>query len=146
MPSTPIATARRLHSALEAGSSGEALRTLFTPNATTVEHPNAIKPHGATATLDQMLSASAAGARLLGKQHYELVDAVAYGDLAILRVLWTGEIAADAGPFRAGQELRAHIAQFITTEGERISRIETFDCYEPFQAANSSPGQTKPST
>ncbi|QDZ10495.1 hypothetical protein [Devosia ginsengisoli] len=67
-------------------------------------------------------------------QRYELVDAVELGDLAILRVLWAAEIAADAGPFRAGQELRAHIAQFITTEGELISRIETFDCYEPFQA------------
>lgn len=145
MPSTPVATARRLHSALEAGSSGESLRALFTPNATTIEHPNALKPHGATATLDQMLSASAAGARLLRKQHYELVEAVAHGDLAILSVLWTGEIAADAGPLRAGQELRAHIAQFITTDGERISRIETFDCYEPFLVTNS-PAQSEPST
>lgn len=132
MSSTPIATARALHSALEAGASGEALRALFTANAIALEHPNAIRPKGGTATLDEMLSASAAGAKLLGKQSYELVDAVAQGDLAILRVLWTGTIASDAGPFRAGQELRAHIAQFITTEGERISRIETFDCYEPF--------------
>tara|TARA_R100000365_G_C2732710_1_gene62652 strand:+ start:489 stop:929 length:441 start_codon:yes stop_codon:yes gene_type:complete len=146
MPSTPIATARRLHSALEAGSNGEALRAHFTPNASTIEHPNAIKPHGATATLDQMLAASSAGARLLGKQHYEVIDAVEYGELAVLRILWTGAIAEDAGPFRAGQELRAHIAQFITTEGDRISRIETFDCYEPFQVENSSSGLTGPTT
>lgn len=136
MPSAPIATARRLHSMLEAGLSGEALRTLFTPDAITIEHPNVIKPHGATVTLDQMLSASTAGARLLKTQCYELVEALELGNLAILRVLWTAKIATDAGPFRAGQELRAHIAQFITTEGELISRIETFDCYEPFRTAS----------
>lgn len=132
MSSTPITTARALHAALEAGANGEVLRALFTPYATTIEHPNAIKPQGGTATLDQMVSASIAGAQLLAQQHYELIDAIAHGNVAILRVLWTGTIAADVGPFRSGQELRAHIAQFITTEGDRISRIETFDCYEPF--------------
>lgn len=129
---TPITTARALHAALEAGASGEVLRALFTPHATTLEHPNAIKPQGSETTLDQMISASIAGAKLLSQQRYELVDAIAHGDLAIMRLVWTGTIAADAGPFRAGQQLRAHIAQFITTEGNRISRIETFDCYEPF--------------
>jgi len=130
--SNPITIARALHAALETGASGEVLRALFTPHATTLEHPNAIKPQGGSATLDQMLSASIAGAKLLARQHYELVDALAHENLAILRVIWTATIAADAGPFAAGQELRAHIAQFITTEGERISRIETFDCYDPF--------------
>ena len=131
MSSSPIIIARALHAALEAGSSGETLRALFTPHATTLEHPNAIKPKGGTATLDQILSASIAGAKMLVQQRYDLVDAIAHDNLAILRLLWTGTIAADVGPFRAGQALRAHIAQFITTEGDRISRIETFDCYEP---------------
>lgn len=130
--SNPIITARALHTALEAGASGEALRALFTSQAATLEHPNAIKPQGGTARLEQMLSASVAGAKLLAKQHYELLDAIVHGNLAILRVLWTGTIATDVGPFHAGQELRAHIAQFITTEGDRIAHIETFDCYEPF--------------
>jgi pimeloyl-ACP methyl ester carboxylesterase len=50
----------------------------------------------------------------------------------VLRLTWTGEIAREAGAFRQGQKLTAHIAQFIETRGERIARIETFDCYEPF--------------
>ena len=45
---------------------------------------------------------------------------------------WRGRIAGDVGPFREGQELTAHIAQFIETRDGRVARIETYDCYEPF--------------
>ena len=55
-----------------------------------------------------------------------------HGSLAVFRLTWTGEIARDIGPFRKAQKLTAHIAQFINTRGDRIARIETFDCYEPF--------------
>jgi hypothetical protein len=79
-----------------------------------------------------MLSNSTAGAGLLAQQRYELIDAVAHDSLAILRLFWTGTIARDVGPFRAGQQLRAHIAQFVSTHEGRVSKIETYDCYEPF--------------
>lgn len=49
-----------------------------------------------------------------------------------MRSTWTGEIATDAGPFRAGQQLTAHVAQFIDVRDGRIASIETYDCYEPF--------------
>jgi ketosteroid isomerase-like protein len=53
--------------------------------------------------------------------------------LAILRIHWTATIARDAGPFKAGQQLSAYIAQFISTRDGRIASIETYDCYEPFE-------------
>jgi hypothetical protein len=37
----------------------------------------------------------------------------------------------------AGQQLRAHIAQFVSTRDGRISKIETYDCYEPFSDGGS---------
>jgi hypothetical protein len=132
MSQSPINVARALYGALEAGVHGNALRDLFTPDASTVEQPNLIKPRGAMIALDQILSNSTAGAGLLAQQRYDLIGAVANDDLAILRLLWTGTIARDAGPFRAGQQLRAHIAQFVSTRDGRISKIETYDCYEPF--------------
>lgn len=132
MSSSPIAVARALHEALEAGVHGEALEDFFTPDANTIERPNLLKPRGAAIALREMLSNSIAGAGLLAQQRYELVDAVAHDSLAILRLFWTGTIARDVGPFQAGQQLRAHIAQFISTRDGRISRIETYDCYEPF--------------
>jgi ketosteroid isomerase-like protein len=53
-------------------------------------------------------------------------------DIVICRLTWTGVLAKTVGPFREGQILKAHIAQFIETRGGRIASIETFDCYEPF--------------
>ena len=50
-----------------------------------------------------------------------------------MRLTWTGVGARAVGPFREGQTLTAHIAQFVETRDERIATIETFDCYEPFQ-------------
>ena len=98
----------------------------------TVEHPNLIKPRGAITELNAMLEASTAGAGLLSMQKYEVHSAIEQGPLAIFRLTWTGEVARDIGPFRKGQLLTAHIAQFIETRDGRVARIETFDCYEPF--------------
>jgi hypothetical protein len=132
MTSDPIATASSLHRALEAGTHGEELRALFHPSAHTIEHPNALKPSGARTPLEQMLAASAAGAGMLSTQRYEVFSAIAVGNLAILRLTWTGVISRDVGPFHAGQELIAHIAQFVETDDDLITSIETYDCYEPF--------------
>lgn len=132
MASDPIEITRRLHAALEAGDHGEALRALFTPEPFTIEHPNALKPAGARTALDDMLAASTAGAGMLASQRYEIRHAVAEGTRAALALRWVGVIAADVGPFRAGQELIAEIAQFVDTDGERIRSIETYDCYQLF--------------
>lgn len=124
--------ALRLYAALEAGTNGEQLRDLFTPDATTTEHPNLITPAGALRDLEQVLAGSVAGAGLLAGQRYDVHDLREAGDTAAIRLTWTATIARDAGPFAAGQQLTAHIAQFVRIEGERIAAIETYDCYEPF--------------
>jgi ketosteroid isomerase-like protein len=130
--STPATIARALHDALEAGVHGDDLRQLFTHDAVTIEHPNRIKPEGARTPLEQMIAGSTAGATLLASQRYAVHDAREIGDLAILRLTWTGVVAADVGPFAAGQEITAHIAQFVETRDGQIAKIETYDCYEPF--------------
>lgn len=132
MARDPITVATSLLRALEAGHRGEDLRKYFAPTASTTEHPNRLKPEGARTTLDRMLAASEAGAGLLSSQRYDVRSAVAVGDTAILRLTWSGVIARDADPFRPGDELVAHIAQFVETAGGLITSIETFDCYEPF--------------
>jgi hypothetical protein len=79
-----------------------------------------------------LLQAATLGAELLSKQHYEVHSAIEHGDLAILRLTWSGTVASDVGSFSAGQELTAHVAQFIHCRWGKIASIETFDCYEPF--------------
>ncbi|QOR71338.1 nuclear transport factor 2 family protein [Ruania alkalisoli] len=130
--SEPFTVLRRLHEALESGGHGEQLRELFVPEAELVERPNVLKPDGATATVGDMIAASTAGASLLAVQRYAVHSCVAAGDEVAVRLTWEGEVAADAGPFRRGQVLTAHIAQFATVRDGRIVRLETFDCYEPF--------------
>jgi ketosteroid isomerase-like protein len=132
MTGSPLAIARALHRALEAGKSGEELRELFSDDARTLEHPNRIKPTGAVVPLEQMLAASLKGTELLAKQAYTVRHELEQGNLAILRLIWTGVIRRAVGPFREGQTLTAHIAQFIETRDGRITSIETFDCYESF--------------
>jgi hypothetical protein len=78
-----------------------------------------------------MLAASAQGARLLTRQRYDVWSILEVDDLVITRLRWRGEVAVDAGPFTAGQQLTADIAQFVRVEGGRIAEIETYDCYQP---------------
>jgi ketosteroid isomerase-like protein len=128
----PAAIARALYAALEAGVHGDDLRQFFTDDAVTIEHPNQIKPEGSTAALDAMIAGSTAGANLLASQRYDVHDVLEVGALAIFRIIWTGVIAADVGPFRAGQAITAHIAQFVETRDGKVAKIETYDCYDPF--------------
>jgi ketosteroid isomerase-like protein len=131
--SAAVDAVRSLHRAMERGVHGEELRPFFTPDAVTVEHPNAIAPAGGTHDLATMVEMSERGHGLLASQTYDEVAAEAVGDdLAVIRLRWAGTVAADLGPFRAGQQLVAHIAQFVTVVDGRISRLETYDCYEPF--------------
>lgn len=130
MSDSPIETARALHAALEAGKHGEELRPFFTDDATVTEHPNLVKPTGGIAPLAKILAESAAGARLLASQRYDVHSAVAQENLVIFRLTWTGVIAKEVGPYREGQVLKAHIAQFIETRDGRVASIETYDCYE----------------
>lgn len=132
MPTTRSDTVRALHRALESGTQGEALRAHFTVDATTVERPNRLKPAGATATLEQMIDASSAGAQMLNWQRYDELSMLEAGSTVAVRCTWTGEIANDIGPFKAGQVLTAHIAQFIEVRDGKVASIETYDCYEPF--------------
>ena len=134
MSQSAIAIARALHRAIEEGKHGEELRAHFTEDAVVVEHPNLVKPAGAVMSLEAMLEASKLGAGLLARQAYDLREATELEDLAVLRLAWTGELARDAGPFVEGQVLRARVAQFVGVRDGRIARIETYDCYEPFEA------------
>lgn len=138
-PMSALELARSLHEALVAGHHGEDLRPLFTDDAVTIEHPNLLNPDGATMQLEEMLAGATAGARLLARQRYDVHQAIDRDEEAVLRLSWTGVVARDAGPFAEGQELCAHIVQFIRTRDGRIHEIETYDCYEPFHATVTQP-------
>jgi hypothetical protein len=123
---------RSLYADIAAGRHGEELRDHFTPDARTVERPNVLVPEGRVSDLEAMLAGSTAGAGILARQEYDVRSLVEQDGLVVVRLRWTGTVAATAGPFQVGQELVAHIAQFVRVVGGRIAEIETYDCYEPF--------------
>lgn len=133
MASDPVRLARSLHAAIGAGQHGEDLRHFFTASAKLVEQPNRFNPNGGSYSVAEFLSKSSAGVDLLRSQRFELVAANTDGATAILRLRWVGVLAQELPPFQQGQELVARIAQFVDTVEDRISRLETFDCYEPLE-------------
>jgi len=126
---------RSFYTAIEAGTRGDALARFVADDVRTIERPNALVPTGRVSDRAAMLAASEAGAELLASQRYDVISIVDLDGLVIARLTWTGVVAHDAGPFRAGQSLTAHIAQFVRVRDGRIAEIETYDCHEPFAAA-----------
>lgn len=121
-----------LHRALEAGTSGEDLRTYWGDDIVTTEYPNLISPAGGRHDLAEMMAASERGAALLASQRYDVFEAHDLGETAIVRLTWTGVVGHAVGPFADGQVLTAHIAQFVTAKADKLVSIATYDCYEGF--------------
>ena len=108
------------------------LAALLHPDAALVEHPNPVVPHGARRGVEETLAGFRAGRGLLSHQSFEIHELIAVGERAAVRAHWEGTIGQDAGPFKQGTELTAHIAAFVTVHDGLVLEHETFDCYEPF--------------
>lgn len=131
MSASPTVVVRALYRALEEGKPVPELAAIFAEGVSTLEHPNLIKPKGARASRADMLAAAEKGAALFASQRYDVRSIVEVEGTVVVRLTWTGTVARDLGPFREGQILTAHIAQFIEVRDGRVLSIETYDCYEP---------------
>jgi ketosteroid isomerase-like protein len=114
------------------GSTEDDLRSMLDPQLRVVEHPNAVTPLGAVRDVEGTITGFRGGKALLREQVFDVHEVLTSGERAAVRATWRGTIGIDAGPFRAGQELVAHIAGLLTVRDGRIVEHETFDCYEPF--------------
>ncbi|MGY1786583.1 nuclear transport factor 2 family protein [Geodermatophilus sp. SYSU D00698] len=132
-PDTDVATVVRRYYATVAdlAASEDDLRPLLDARLRVVEHPNAVTPRGATRDLPGTLAGFRAGKALLGEQSFEVHEVLTSGDRAAVRATWRGTVGVDAGLYRAGQELLAHVAALLTVRDGRVVDHETFDCYEP---------------
>lgn len=110
-------------------SSTDDLRVLLDPDLRVTEHPNAITPNGAVRDADATLAGFKAGKALLREQSFDLHEVLVVGGRAAVRATWTGVVGVDAGPYRAGQELVAEIASFLTVRDGQVVEHETFDCH-----------------
>lgn len=129
------AVVRRYYAVVSDLTSTEAdLGPVLSSSLRVVEHPNAVTPHGAVRDLVGTLAGFRAGKGLLREQGFDVDEVLVQGERAAVRARWRGVVGVDAGTFRAGQELVAHVAAFLTVRDGQVVDQETFDCYEPLAA------------
>ena len=103
-----------------------------------VEHPNFVSPPGSRRDRSALLASFEAGRRLMGEQRLEDSEVLPAGDCVVARAAWSGTLAVDAAPARAGSTLRARLAMFFTIRDGPVLRRENDDCYEPLPVAGGS--------
>lgn len=106
------------------------LDELLTPDVRFVERPNVFNQEGSDRDRATMLHGLEVGRSLLASQGFEPIAHVVEGDVVATRMRWHGELAQDAGPFRAGTKLTAWCVAHYTLRDGRIAHIEQHDCYE----------------
>jgi ketosteroid isomerase-like protein len=104
-----------------------------------VERPNLVNPRGSTRDVAQVLTSVGHGRSLLEAQRFDIVDHVVAGDTIATRVVWTGTLAVDAPPYRAGSCIRADSFMRFTLRDGRIAQQENYDCFHPQAAAELRP-------
>ncbi len=106
------------------------LDDILTPDARFLERPNIFNQDGSDRDRATMLMGIEIGRSLLARQHFEPLTHVVEGDVVVTRMRWSGELAKDAGPFRAGTQLTAWCVAHYTLRDGRIAHIEQHDCYQ----------------
>jgi len=131
-PEQNLTIANHYIAALSAGAGPDDLDTFVAPDFIQKEFPNRLLPNGATRDLQSMKHARARGKALLSAEHFEIVGALASGSHVAMEIVWTGTVGVAAGPFVAGQALRAQFAIFLEFRDGRIVRQHNYDCFDPW--------------
>jgi len=127
-----LTTVRHYLKSLEDGVTGAALAGLFADDIVQIEHPNRLKPRGDRRDRSALSRDSQVGAKIIAKQRYEIVNALAQDDRVAVEVRWEGTMAVDVGELKAGATLVVHSAMFFTFRDGKIATQHNFDCVEPF--------------
>jgi len=127
-----LATARAYIEALSSGADADDMERFYAPDVVQEEFPNRLLPNGARRDREALRQARNRGKALLSAESFELLGAVASGNRVAMELHWSGTVAAAAGPFKAGQTLRARFAVFLEFRDGRIVRQRNYDCFEPW--------------
>jgi ketosteroid isomerase-like protein len=124
--------ARRYLTRLSDGAGPDEIASFYAPDVVQEEFPNRLMPNGATRDLQALKEGRARGQALLGAETFELLNAVADGQKVAMEVIWTATVKQAAGPFAAGQSLRARFAIFMEFRDGLIVHQRNYDCFDPW--------------
>ena len=125
-----IDIARGYLARLSDGAGPDEVAQFYAPDVVQEEFPNRLMPNGATRDLQALKEGRARGQALLGAERFEVLNAIASGEQVAMEVIWTATIRQAAGPFAAGQSLRARFAIFMQFRDGLIVRQRNYDCFD----------------
>ena len=128
-----VKAARRLFAAIEKGDEA-ALREIYAENAVQVEHPNRLKPKGERREVGKMMADLKRGKAILREERYEVIEAVASGEVVACQVRWTGVLAVPVAALKAGDTMVCESGIFLRFADERVVEQHNYDCFEDFSA------------
>ncbi|PIE12063.1 MAG: hypothetical protein CSA72_02840 [Rhodobacterales bacterium] len=126
-----IETAKRFLTAVEA-MDGSGLDGFFAPDIKQIEFPNAFKPQGDVRNLAALKVALEKAKGIIDGQHYEVTKTLADETSIMFEMIWTGTMAIDIPPLKAGQNLRANCIAVFDFEDGKVTSLRNYDCFEPF--------------
>ena len=126
-----LAVARAYLTALEENRPADAAQ-FFAPDIVQVEHPNRLKPNGDRRGAEAMATAGQQGLKILERQSYEVLNAIAEGDRVALEVLWTGVLAIPLGDLKPGDAMTCWSGIFLDFRDGLIVGQRNHDCFPPF--------------
>ena len=125
-----LATARAYLKALEENRPQDA-RAFFADDIVQVEHPNLLKPKGDRRDAAMMAADGQRGLKILERQTYEVLNAVADGDRVALEVLWTGVLAIPLRDLKPGDAMTCWSGVFLDFRDGKIVGQRNHDCFPP---------------
>lgn len=128
-----LETVKRFFELNEAFSISESdFASVLHPEIEQTEFPNWITPGVVVSNFEVLLQRVPNGRKLLKEQKYEIQRAYEAGEALIAEVIWTAEVGADVGAFKAGQQLKAYFCCVFEFKDDRIYRQRNYDCFERF--------------
>lgn len=107
-------------------------RHILHPDIEQTEYPNLLTPGVVVSNFEVLMQRMPNGKKLLKEQNYDIQRTHEAGDALITEVIWTAEVGADAGPFKAGQSLKAYFCCVFEFKDGKIYRQRNYDCFERF--------------
>jgi ketosteroid isomerase-like protein len=136
MGSPNVVLAQEYLRAVESMGSPEDVAKFYAADIEFHEFPNRIVPHGRVRKRADLQAAYGQARKLLSSQRYAVKRVVENGSEVAVELEWTGVLAVPVAAMnlRAGHEMKAFVAMFLTFRDGKIVSQRNYDCYPPFEA------------